>query len=138
MKFVGFGPPGAERPAHLGEDGSWCDLSNLCGDLVGPVLDDLGRFAALDISTLPQVSGAPRQGPGSSGTGKFRCTVLDYAGHAAEGGLDVPPKPILFMKATSAICGPTDPIIIPRGSARTSPPAGCPQPGPVRRRSSAR
>lgn len=119
MKFVRHGARGAERPGVLDAEGKLRDLSGLCGDLAGPVLSDLGRFAALDIATLPQVEGTPRLGPCVAGTGKFMCIGLNYADHAAEGGLEVPPEPILFMKATSAICGPTDPIVIPRGSTRT-------------------
>lgn len=119
MKFARYGPPGAEKPAVLDSDGVLRDLSGLCADIAGPVLGDLGRFAALDINSLPQVEGDPRIGACVGGTGKFMCIGLNYADHAAEGGLEVPPEPVLFMKATSAICGPNDPVIIPRGSERT-------------------
>lgn len=119
MKFVRYGARGAERPGVVDADGGLRDLSGLCGDLAGPVLADLGRFAALDVATLPKVEGSPRLGACVGGTGKFMCIGLNYADHAAEGGLDVPPEPILFMKATSAMCGPNDPIVIPRGSLRT-------------------
>lgn len=119
MKFVRFGPRGAEKPGVIDADGGLRDLSGFCGDLAGPVLGDLGRFAALDLASLPLVEGAPRLGPCVAGTGKFMCIGPNYADHAAEGGLPVPPEPILFMKATSAISGPTDPIVIPRGSTRT-------------------
>lgn len=119
MKFVRYGPRGGERAGVIDPEGGLRDLSGLCGDLAGPVLADLRRFAALDIGALPKVEGTQRLGPCVSGTGKFMCIGLNYADHAAEGGLPVPPEPILFMKATSAICGPTDPIILPRGSTRT-------------------
>lgn len=119
MKFVRYGPRGAEKPAVFDSNGTLRDLSGLCADLAGPVLGDLGRFATLDIDSLPQVEGDPRIGACVGGTGKFMCVGLNYADHAAEGGLEVPPEPVLFMKATSAICGPNDPVIIPRGSERT-------------------
>lgn len=73
----------------------------------------------VDASTLPVVDPARRLGPCVAGTGKVTCIGLNYADHAAETGAEVPPEPIIFMKATSAICGPNDPIVIPRGSSKT-------------------
>ena len=70
-------------------------------------------------ASLPLVEGAPRLGPPVAGTGKMICIGLNYADHAAESGMAVPPEPVIFMKATSAICGPDDPIVIPRGSEKT-------------------
>jgi 2-keto-4-pentenoate hydratase/2-oxohepta-3-ene-1,7-dioic acid hydratase in catechol pathway len=119
MKFVRYGPFDAERPAILDAKSQLRDLSGLCGDIAGPMLGDLGRFAALDLERLPLVDGSPRLGACVGNTEKFMCIGLNYADHAAEGGLDVPPEPVLFMKANSAICGPNDPIIIPRGSEKT-------------------
>lgn len=119
MKFVRYGPRGAERPAVLDTRGQLRDLSGLCGDIAGPMLCDLGRFSALDLDSLPLVDGSPRLGACVGNTGKFMCIGLNYADHAAEGGLEVPPEPVLFIKANSAICGPNDPIIIPRGSVST-------------------
>ncbi|MBL3586608.1 fumarylacetoacetate hydrolase family protein [Rhodovulum sulfidophilum] len=119
MKFLRYGPRGNERPGLLDADGTIRDLSGLIGDLGGEVLGDLGRFADLDISTLPAVEGDPRIGACVAGTRKFMGIGLNYADHAAESGMAVPEEPVLFMKATSAICGPDDPIIIPRGSEKT-------------------
>lgn len=119
MKFLRYGPRGNERPGLLDADGTIRDLSGLIGDLGGEVLGDLGRFADLDISTLPVVEGDPRIGACVAGTRKFMGIGLNYADHAAESGMAVPEEPVLFMKATSAICGPDDPIIIPRGSEKT-------------------
>ena len=119
MKFLRYGPRGAEKPGVLDADGSIRDLSGLVGDISGAVLTNLGRFADLDINSLPLVEGDPRLGACVAGTGKFMCIGLNYADHAAESGLDVPSEPVLFMKATSAICGPNDPIIIPRNSVKT-------------------
>ena len=119
MKFLRYGPRGLEKPGILDDDGNIRDLSGITSDIAGDVLGDLGRFANLDINSLPIVAGDPRLGACVAGTGKFMCIGLNYADHAAESGLDVPSEPVLFMKATSAICGPNDPIIIPRGSEKT-------------------
>ncbi|MFN3273211.1 MAG: fumarylacetoacetate hydrolase family protein [Paracoccus sp. (in: a-proteobacteria)] len=121
MKLLRFGPPGAEKPGLMHTDGTIRDLSAHLPDLSGANLypDALARLAALDAESLPVVDGNPRLGPPVAGTGKFICIGLNYADHAAESGMDVPPEPVIFMKATSAICGPHDPIIIPRGSQKT-------------------
>lgn len=73
----------------------------------------------VDAASLPIVAADTRLGPCVAGTGKFICIGLNYADHAAESGLTVPPEPIIFMKASSAICGPNDPIIIPKTSEKT-------------------
>lgn len=119
MKFLRYGPRGLEKPGILDDDGNIRDLSDITSDIAGDVLSDLGRFSNLDIHSLPIVEGYPRLGACVAGTGKFMCIGLNYADHAAESGLDVPSEPVLLMKATSAICGPNDPIIIPRGSEKT-------------------
>lgn len=121
MKLLRFGPRGAEKPGLLHDDGTIRDLSGIIPDLAGEVLspEGLARIAAADPATLPVVDGNPRLGPPVSGTGKVICIGLNYADHAAESGMAVPPEPIIFMKATSAICGPDDPIIIPRGAEKT-------------------
>lgn len=119
MKLLRFGPEGAEKPGLLDANGAIRDLSAHMADLAGDVLGDLSRVAKIDPETLPLVPGNPRIGPCVAGTGKFMCIGLNYADHAAESGMPVPPEPVLFMKATSAICGPNDPIIIPRGSIKT-------------------
>ena len=119
MKFLRYGPRGSEKAGILDDAGNIRDLSGITSDIAGDVLSDLGRFANLDIHSLPIVEGDPRLGACVAGTGKFMCIGLNYADHAAESGLDVPSEPVLFMKATSAICGPNDPIIIPRGSEKT-------------------
>jgi 2-keto-4-pentenoate hydratase/2-oxohepta-3-ene-1,7-dioic acid hydratase in catechol pathway len=120
MKLLRHGPAGAEKPGILHTDGTVRDLSAVVPDIGGTVLSDAGLAAirAADIAALPVVSGA-RLGPCVVGTGKFICIGLNYADHAAESGMAVPPEPVIFMKATSAICGPNDPIIIPRGSEKT-------------------
>ena len=121
MKLLRFGPEGAEKPGILDAAGIMRDLSSVVGDIAGDTLSDQGlaAIAAVDLTKLPEVSADTRLGPCVSGTGKFICIGLNYADHAAESGMLVPPEPVMFMKATSAICGPNDPIIIPRGSEKT-------------------
>lgn len=119
MKLLRYGPRGSEKPGILDADGNIRDLSGLVGDIAGDALVNLDRFAGLDLDNLPVVTGDPRLGACVGGIGKFMCIGLNYADHAAESGLEVPPEPVLFMKATSAICGPNDPILIPRGSEKT-------------------
>ena len=121
MKLLRHGPAGAEKPGIRLEDGTIRDLSGIVPDIAGAVLSDEGLAAirAADVSALPVVPADTRLGPCVGGTGKFICIGLNYADHAAESGMAVPPEPVIFMKATSAICGPYDPIVIPRGSEKT-------------------
>jgi 2-keto-4-pentenoate hydratase/2-oxohepta-3-ene-1,7-dioic acid hydratase in catechol pathway len=121
MKLLRHGPAGSEKPGLLAEDGTIRDLSAHVADIGGDVLSDAGLapLRDLDVSSLPEVPADTRLGPCVAGTGKFICIGLNYADHAAESGMAVPPEPVIFMKATSAICGPNDPIIIPRTSQKT-------------------
>ncbi|MBC7156641.1 MAG: fumarylacetoacetate hydrolase family protein [Rhodobacteraceae bacterium] len=121
MKLLRHGPAGAEKPGMLDAAGIVRDLSGVVPDIAGEALSDAGlaRLAALDPATLPAVPAGTRLGPCVGGTGKFICIGLNYSDHAAETGAQVPSEPIIFMKATSAICGPDDPLIIPRGSKKT-------------------
>ena len=121
MKLLRHGNAGSERPGLLHSDGTIRDLSGLVPDIGGGVLSDAGlaMLRAVQPETLPVVAAGTRLGPCVAGTGKFICIGLNYADHAAESGMAVPPEPVIFMKATSAICGPNDPIIIPRGSQKT-------------------
>jgi 2-keto-4-pentenoate hydratase/2-oxohepta-3-ene-1,7-dioic acid hydratase in catechol pathway len=121
MKLLRYGTPGAEKPAILDGDGAIRDLSDHVADIGGKDIDPaaLATLAKLDLSSLPLVDGTPRIGPCVAGTGKFICIGLNYADHAAESGMAVPPEPVIFMKATSAIVGPNDDLVIPRGSEKT-------------------
>ncbi len=121
MKFVRFGAAGQEKPGLIDADGNIRDLSGHVADLAGAVLDPaaLAGLGKLDPASLPLVSGKPRFGACVAGTGKFICIGLNYSDHAAETGAKVPPEPIIFMKATSAIVGPDDNVVIPRGSEKT-------------------
>lgn len=105
----------------LDPDGRIRDLSGHVTDIAGEVLSSKARarLAALDFNDLPLVEGTPRLGPCVGRVGKFICIGLNYADHAAETGAEVPSEPIVFMKATSAISGPDDPIVIPRRSVKT-------------------
>lgn len=95
------------------------DLSAHVADIAGAVLADMAALQAIDPQALPLVPGNPRMGAAVGAVGKFICIGLNYSDHAAEAGMKVPPEPITFAKFTSAICGPNDPIIIPRGSVKT-------------------
>ncbi len=121
MKLLRYGQPGAEKPALLDADGNVRDLSGHVGDIAGSVLTNEGiaALAALDPKSLPLVENPGRLGPCVSRVGKFICVGLNYADHAAETGAKIPEEPILFMKATSAITGPNDNVIIPRKSKKT-------------------
>src|SRR5690349_7944392 len=121
MKLLRYGPPGIEKPGLIDSAGQIRDLSGVIPDISGPSLhpDAVARLRSLDTSRLPFVEAGVRIGPCVSGVGKFICIGLNYSDHAAESGMAVPVEPILFMKATSAICGPNDGIVIPRGSQKT-------------------
>ena len=121
MKLLRHGSAGQEKPGILLEDGTIRDLTGLVPDIGGAVLSDAGiaMLRGLDASGLPVVPSGTRLGPCVAGTGKFICIGLNYADHAAESGLAVPPEPVVFMKATSAIVGPFDDVLIPRGSEKT-------------------
>ena len=121
MKLLRWGPAGAERPGLLDASGAIRDLTGLVPDIGSAVLSDTGlaMLRGLDIGALPVVPEGTRLGPCVAGIGKFICIGLNYADHAEESGMAVPPEPIIFMKATSAVCGPDDPIVIPRGSVKT-------------------
>lgn len=121
MKLLRYGTPGQERPGLLDAEGRIRDLSAVIPDLAGDALlpASLARLRALAWRDLPLVSGTPRLGPCVARTGKFICIGLNYADHAAESGMPAPAEPVVFMKATSAICGPNDDVVIPRGSKKT-------------------
>ncbi|UVC09217.1 fumarylacetoacetate hydrolase family protein [Rhizobium sp. TH2] len=121
MKLLRFGQKGLEKPGILDADGNVRDLSSHVDDLGGDVLTNEGiaRIGALDTKSLPLVADPGRIGPCVVRPGKFICVGLNYADHAAETGAKIPDEPILFMKATSAITGPNDNVIIPRKSKKT-------------------
>ena len=121
MKLVRYGATGQEKPGMIDADGTLRDLSAHVADITGATLgdDSIAKLRALDPATLPAVEGNPRMGACVGDIGKFMCIGLNYADHAAETGADIPEHPILFMKANSAITGPNDDVVMPRGSATT-------------------
>ncbi|MBB5514251.1 2-keto-4-pentenoate hydratase/2-oxohepta-3-ene-1,7-dioic acid hydratase in catechol pathway [Rubricella aquisinus] len=119
MKFLRIGEAGQERPAVLAADGTLREASTLLSDVSGAALSDLPALGPEAIAALPVVPDGARIGPCVGQVGKLICIGLNYSDHAAESGMAVPEEPIVFMKATSAICGPNDPTILPRGSQKT-------------------
>lgn len=114
-------PGGPGKPGLLDATGTIRDLSTVVPDISGSSLSPAGldKLKSLDPQALKVVAGNPRIGPCVAGVGKFICIGLNYSDHAAETGATVPPEPIIFMKATSAITGPNDDVIIPKNSEKT-------------------
>jgi 2-keto-4-pentenoate hydratase/2-oxohepta-3-ene-1,7-dioic acid hydratase in catechol pathway len=121
MKLLRYGEVGRERPGAVDTAGHIRDISSVITDVAADALlpSSIARLRALDLSAFPLIGNDVRIGPCVAGVGKFICIGLNYSDHAAESGMAVPSEPILFMKATSAICGPDDGILIPRGSQKT-------------------
>jgi 2,4-diketo-3-deoxy-L-fuconate hydrolase len=125
MKLLRYGAPGAEKPGVLDASGRVRDLSGVVADIAGETLrpEGLKTLRDLDMEALPLVDGMPQQdlrlGACVGGIGKFVCIGLNYADHAEEANMPIPSEPIIFNKWTSAICGPNDPIQIPRDSQKT-------------------
>lgn len=120
MKLLRYGLRGLEKPGFLADDGKIRDLSEAIPDLAGDSLlpESIEKLRRIDVSRLPMVPGQPRLGPCVGGVGKFVCIGLNYSDHAKEAGMPIPAEPVIFMKATSAICGPDDDVVIPRGSTK--------------------
>ena len=120
MKLIRYGEAGAEKPGLMDGD-ILRDLSSVVDDITGTTLDDatLDKLRAIDLATLPAVDGNPRIGPCVGNIGKFMCIGLNYKDHAIETGNPFPDHPVLFMKANSAIVGPNDDTVMPRGSTKT-------------------
>ncbi len=121
MRLLRFGEPGAERPGLLDSNGVIRDLSSVIADVDGAHLGSecLARIAQCDAGDFPAVAADARVGPCVGRVGKIVCVGRNYAEHAAESGAAVSAEPVIFFKATSAINGPYDPVVIPRGSAKT-------------------
>jgi 2,4-didehydro-3-deoxy-L-rhamnonate hydrolase len=120
VKLVRYGLRGTEKPGVLDDRGTIRDLSDMVSDLEGAMLGPRGlaELEALDIESLPSVTGSPRLGACVAHPGMFICIGLNYTDHAAETGAAFPKEPVVFLKATSAVSGPHDPIIKPRGSTK--------------------
>ncbi|MFG0317824.1 MAG: fumarylacetoacetate hydrolase family protein [Planctomycetota bacterium JB042] len=120
MKLLRFGPRGQERPGLLADDGTIRDLSAHLDDLAGDALDPdrLAALADVDPASLPAVEGAPRVGACVGRVPDFHCIGLNYKDHAAESGMALPSEPVVFSKATSAVAGPHDDLVLPRGATK--------------------
>ncbi|MES1189812.1 MAG: fumarylacetoacetate hydrolase family protein [Steroidobacter sp.] len=121
MKLLRFGEAGKEKPGMLDAQGRIRDLSGVVDDIAGDVLSDvqLDRLRSINIDALPVIANDVRIGACVGRVGKFICIGLNYADHAAESGMTPPSEPVVFMKATSAITGPNDNVLIPRNSKKT-------------------
>ncbi len=121
MKLLRYGNSGQEKPGMLDDNGTIRDLAGVVDDIGGASLlpEGLEKLKKLDSNSLPAVEGSPRMDSCVTGIGKFICIGLNYSDHAEETGAKVPPEPIIFSKATSAVCGPDDDIVIPRNSVKT-------------------
>lgn len=121
MKLVRYGNPGKEKPGLIDAEGKLRDLSGIVGDIGPDQLGDaaLAKLRKLKAANLPLVKGKPRLGSPVAGVGKFIAIGLNYADHAAESGLPIPKEPIVFMKATTCIQGPNDPVMLPKNSVKT-------------------
>ena len=121
MKLLRYGAPGDERPGILDNNGDIRDLGGEVDDMAGPVLrgEGLDRIRALDIASLPLVGGEPRIGPCIGHVGKIIGIGLNFSDHAEETGMEVPPEPVIFFKATSSIIGPHDDVLLPPGSEKS-------------------
>ncbi|MAN81099.1 MAG: 2-hydroxyhepta-2,4-diene-1,7-dioate isomerase [Rhodospirillaceae bacterium] len=120
MKLLRFGPKGEERPGLLDAAGRIRDLSDRLPDITPETLvsDRLSRLSGMNPEEFPAVSGAPRLGAPVAGVGKIVAIGLNYADHAAEAGMDLPEEPIIFSKAITSLSGPTDPVVLPKGSQK--------------------
>jgi 2-keto-4-pentenoate hydratase/2-oxohepta-3-ene-1,7-dioic acid hydratase in catechol pathway len=120
MKLLRYGLPGQEKPGILTADGEIRDLSRTISDVAGESLlpESIETLRKTEISLLPIVPKQPRIGPCVGSVGKFVCIGLNYSDHAKEAGMALPVEPVIFMKATSSICGPDDNVVIPRGSTK--------------------
>lgn len=120
MKLVRYGHPHNEKPGMIDAEGRIRDLSTVVHDISGQTLapHSLEALKTTNPEKLPLVPAQTRLGPCVGGVGKFVCIGLNYSDHAAETGMKMPTEPVIFMKATSSICGANDDIVIPRGSSK--------------------
>ncbi len=125
MKLLRFGPKGSEKPGLQLEDGARIDASGFGMDwnhdfFADPAnLERLAAWLEANRTTAPRLSGDERLGAALARPGKLICIGLNFSDHAAEAGMEIPKEPIVFFKATSAMCGPNDPVVIPKDSLKT-------------------
>ena len=120
MKLLRVGEKGKEKPAILDADGKIRDISSHINDLNPENLnfETMSKIQSVDTSNLPELSSNQRVGSCITSPGKFVAIGLNYSDHAAEVGADIPKEPIMFMKATSSMCGPNDDVEIVSGSKK--------------------
>lgn len=124
MKLIRFGTIGSEKPGVQLEDGTRLDVSSFGQDyneefFGGEGLEKLQNWLTSNQNSCPKINESTRLGAPLCRPSKIVCIGLNYAKHAKEAGMDIPKEPVLFFKATSAIVGPNDDIVIPKGSAKT-------------------
>ena len=119
MKLLRYGPKGQEKPGILDTEGRIRSLAGVVADIDGAVLADLSKIRAADVAALPLVEDGVRLAEPVAKVGKFICIGLNYSDHAAESGVPAPTEPIIFMKATSAIIGPNDDVVLPPTSKKS-------------------
>lgn len=121
MKLVRYGHSGQEKPGIVDSEGNIRSLENIVHDINGESIspESLEKLKKIDVDSLPLAEKGARIGPCVQGVGKFLCVGLNYSDHAAESGMDLPPEPVLFMKANSSISGPNDDVLLPRGSEKS-------------------
>ena len=120
MRLVRYGDAGKEKPGILDAQGAIRDLSGVVNDIDGNALspDSLNKLRGLNVDSLPKVPGSPRLGSPVAMPSKLVAIGLNYSDHAKEAGQAIPSEPIIFMKATTSIVGPNDPVILPKGSKK--------------------
>ena len=120
MKLVRYGEAGKEKPGMLDAQGGIRDLSGVVKDIDGSTVspEGIAKLRALNVDSLPKVSGNPRLGSPIANVPKLICIGLNYADHAKESNLPIPAEPVVFMKAISAITGPNDEVKLPKGSKK--------------------
>lgn len=121
MKFLRYGPIGLEKPGSLDSEGNIRDLSHVVADFTPETVtcEQLAALAETDLSSLPVIAADTRIGACVGAVRNFYAVGLNYARHARETNNPEPKEPVLFSKSTTSICGPNDPIILPRGSVKT-------------------
>ncbi len=120
MKLLRYGPKGKEKPGILDQHGKIRSLAKVIKDIDGAAISPAGlaKLRKVNVAKLPLVPGKPRIGPCVTGTQKFIAIGLNYADHAAESGLQVPPEPLQFAKYVSCISGPNDNVTLPPKSQK--------------------
>ncbi len=120
MKLVRYGRAGAEKPGLIDGEGVLRDLSRVVKDITPEVLSPAGlkRLRAVKAPKLPVVRGRPRLGCPLAGVGKIVAIGINYTDHAREVGRELPKDPVVFIKATSSINGPHDPVVRPRDAVK--------------------